>query len=91
MVLCVPYYYPHLQRPVPLTTFAPRLAGDHIAVAHRLQLGPAQLPGIHTCSVEYVNAPTLGAEAGLGVGVGVGGGLVSTHTCMQGRVVRHAV
>ena len=39
---------------------------------------------------------TVGVGVGITVGVGVrvkvrGGGPISTHTCMQGRIVRHVV
>ena len=31
----------------------------------------------------------LGLDFRVGVGLGLGGGTISTHTCVQGRVVRH--
>ena len=40
-------------------------------------------------AIEYPNRLLLGARSG--IGLGLGGGLISTHTCMQSRAVRHTV
>ena len=73
-----------------LEQFFERRSGDRTRVRLRLRVRLRVRVGVS--KIVLVLGFGLGLGLGLGeFGVRVRGGLISTHKCIQGRVVRHAV